>query len=185
MSNSPAPTDVPPSFQILTPRLIIRPATTTPADLPALLDHFTNPAATSEPQTTLTEEVLAQRIEKWAAMRAEGRNAWLIIRLREDGGGEEGRLIGFGGYNAFPRTKMMNSAERKGDAEEEGAEKVLAGDLGVAIDARYQRMVSLPPLFFSFFFSSSSFLSNNSQHESKGGGGRERRRVRKKKGSQR
>lgn len=134
-----------------TPRLTIR--TPTSSNIPALLDFFTNPAAASSepPQTNLTEEILAQRIEKWDKTRAEGVNAWLIVCLPMHAADNGEKVIGFGGYNSFPRTRLLNSAERASDGVPAG-EKVLCGDIGMGIDVRYQRKVSftLGPCPFAF-----------------------------------
>lgn len=128
---------------IHTPRLTLR-TPISPADIPSLLAYFTDPAATSEqPQRDLTPDILDKRIEKWYKTRAEGTNAWLVVVLRNDISHEkEGdKIIGFGGYNSFPRTSILNSAERESD-DVPDEDKVWAADIGMGIDLRYQRKVS-------------------------------------------
>lgn len=87
-------------------------------------------------------------MDKWEETRGRGENGWLVVLLRDGRGEKEegGKVIGFGGYNSFPRTRILNSAERRSENVPE-EEKVLAGDIGVGIDVREQRKVS----FFFFF----------------------------------
>lgn len=119
-----------------TPRLTLR--TPTVDLLPALAAYW--PGQTPEAE-------LANEIQKWDQTRAEGVNAWLVVVLKEDEvedsvdcGGEkkqeqeQAKIIGFGGYNSLPRTTV------------EGADdKVLVADMGIEINAKYQRKVGVPP----------------------------------------
>lgn len=133
-----------------TPRLTLR--TPTADLLPALAAYWPGQ----------TPEALASKIQKWDQTRAEGVNAWLVVVLNnddddEDGGGDtrekDTKVIGFGGYNSLPRTSRpsIHSAEEAGldQIPVDGAEdKVLVADMGIEIDARYQRKVS--DSFFSY-----------------------------------
>lgn len=155
---------------IHTPRLILRTpissssSSPTSDDIPSLLAYFTDPAASENPQPHLTADTLAQRVQKWDQTRAEGANAWLIVVLRnnddsnndsnttekDEDENNNNKIIGFGGYNSFPHTRLLNSAERVSDAVPD-EDKVWVADIGVGINQRYQRKVSSRPRYCFLF----------------------------------
>lgn len=127
------------SYTIQTPRLTL--LTPQPVHATALHAYLTNPAHYGS-SDSLTRERVAEKIDDWAVKTAAGESAFLIIvrsTAGEDGGDEE--IMGFGGFNSLPWTKMLASEERKGDAEAAG-EKVKVGDMGISFAPKWQRQVN-------------------------------------------
>lgn len=135
-----APLSQPNGYTLNTPRLIIRTAQS--HDVGPLHAYLTTPANYGT-VADLTIESLRERIDKWAASTAAGKSAFMILVLRDHGkprnAGDE--VIGFGGFNSLPRTKMLNPEARSADEVPE-AEKVLLGDLGVSLTPRCRRKVN-------------------------------------------
>ncbi|ROV93640.1 hypothetical protein VMCG_08101 [Cytospora schulzeri] len=120
---------------ITSPRLTIR--TAVHSDAEALVAFFTNPANFPwEPEADLTLEKMLPRIDRWATATAEGSSAFMVIVLRESN-----QVIGFGGFNVLPYTEPLGSKPlwemKKREGPEEGM--VLAADIGMSIDHKYQR----------------------------------------------
>lgn len=129
----PMPTISHAGYAIITPRLVIRTALLTDGE--ALLTYLTNPNHYGA-ETDLTLEALLPRIDKWAAKTHAGESAFMLIFLRATG-----KVIGFGGFNSLPRTRVLSSGERTSDDSPE-EEKVKAGDVGVGLAPGHRRKVS-------------------------------------------
>lgn len=120
---------------ITSPRLITR--TAVPSDGEAVTAYFSNPANFPwEVEPDLTLEKVLPRIDRWAKATEEGRSAFMVIVERESN-----QLVGFGGYNNLPYTEPLASAPPWEMTQKEGPEegRVLAADIGMSIDHRYQR----------------------------------------------
>lgn len=132
---------------ITSPRLIMRPPV--PSDGEAMASFFTNPANFPwDVEADLTLEKALARIDLWTRATAEGKSAFKIIAEREGG-----QMVGFGGFNCLPYTEPLGSGDRPTweimqKEKEQGpgdggsgavAEVVLAADMGMSIDHRYQR----------------------------------------------
>ncbi len=86
----------PATYEIETPRLVIRTAISSDADA---LYHFHSNSANlpyDNIDPNISPDVMRTRIGKWKASAAQGKNAFLVIALRETG-----ELIGTGGFNCF------------------------------------------------------------------------------------
>ncbi|CAD6444600.1 a1d48dd4-2044-4ba3-bdf5-d99bbf99218f-CDS [Sclerotinia trifoliorum] len=131
-----------PSHNFTTPRLILRSA------LPSDARPFT--IVRNDPQNSpfggvvdpdLSTEVQAQRLEAQKISTAAGRNAWLVVILKERSEEiprisdienlrvDDGFLIGMTGFNSFPVEGSDNGTGKY----------ILVGDIGVLIDYRFAR----------------------------------------------
>lgn len=124
------------SYQILSPRLVIRTAVATDAE--SLQKFMTTPEnfPHNPCNTAMTVEKLQTSIGRWHDMQREGINAFLVITLRETG-----ELIGQGSYNCFERTADDDAGEEKAEEDEAGrhATRPLLTDFGVMLDHRHWR----------------------------------------------
>lgn len=122
-------------YTITSPRITIR--TAVHSDGEALVAFFTNPANFPwEAEADLTLEKVLPRIDRWAKATAEGKSAFMVVVLRESN-----QLMGFGGFNSLPYTEPLGSQPTWTMTKKEGPEggMVLAADIGMSIDHRYQR----------------------------------------------
>ncbi|KDN69431.1 putative acetyltransferase [Colletotrichum sublineola] len=85
-----------PAYEIKSPRLIMR--TATDSDAEEFLNLLTKAEnfPFGEPEKDLTLEKLRVRIGKFAESTAKGKDAFMVIALRDTN-----QLIGYGGYNTF------------------------------------------------------------------------------------
>ncbi|KAL1847962.1 hypothetical protein Daus18300_013765 [Diaporthe australafricana] len=114
------------AHRIETQRLVIR--TAAPGDASNIAALRGNPENNPyEGADSGDPEVYKGRIAKWQKASTEARYAFLVILLRDSG-----RLIGFGGYNAF------NWISPSG-GQTEGEKDVLEVDIGAQIDHGYWR----------------------------------------------
>jgi len=123
-----------PSYEILSPRLIIR--TATELDTEAFHKLLTTPEnfPHESPEKDLTPEKLRTRIGGFGESTARGQNAWVVFCLRETG-----ELIGHGGYNTFELVEPGQFLGYKsGSSTHSGPEKPMT-DLGIMIDHRHWR----------------------------------------------
>lgn len=118
-------------YEIVSPRLIIR--TARESDAEGLLQYLQTPE--NFPyfpcEKDLTVEKLRGRVGRWKAMQPEGKNAFMVIILRQTG-----EVIGQGSYNCFEWTEPTAAA---GDSGSEAKEKNLFTDLGVMLDHKHWR----------------------------------------------
>lgn len=119
------------SYQILSPRLVIRTAVT--ADAESLQKFMTT--AENFPHnpcnTDITVEKLQTSIGRWHDMQRGGINAFLVITLRETG-----ELVGQGSYNCFERIAENEEGEEKAAQHATGR---LLTDFGVMLDHGHWR----------------------------------------------
>ncbi|KAK1713431.1 hypothetical protein CaCOL14_009347 [Colletotrichum acutatum] len=118
------------SYEIVSPRLVVR--TTTESDIESFHAIMTTPEnfPFEEPEKDLTVVKLRARIQKFAKMSAEGKNAFLVVELR---GTNE--LIGYGGYNTFESvdpTEFLDQTTLQGS-------KTYMTDIGIIIDHKHWR----------------------------------------------
>ncbi|KAF9879182.1 gcn5-related n-acetyltransferase [Colletotrichum karsti] len=118
------------AYKITTPRLIIRSGV--PEDAEALYTLFSTPE--NQPYDTvqpdISPEVMKGRIERWKPLTAAGKNAFMMVTLRETG-----EVIGQGGYNCFEDADGKSVAKQEGE-DEVGGRPYLT-DTGVVLDHRH------------------------------------------------
>src|SRR3569833_1616364 len=127
-----APWSPPPSYELTTPRLVIR--TAVPSDAEAIYAFNSDPANLPLGETQIepgvTVEKLVPRIGRRKAMQEEGKNAFFVLALRETG-----ELVGNMGFNCFePR-----SVAEPGGADPAEDDGPYLTDIGVMIDHRHWR----------------------------------------------
>ncbi|TDZ24166.1 putative N-acetyltransferase p20 [Colletotrichum orbiculare MAFF 240422] len=117
------------AYEIVTPRLIIRSAT--PDDAEGLYKLMSTPENQpfEEPQRDLSPEVMRARIERWKPMTAAGKNAFMMVTLRETG-----EIIGQGGYNCFEDASGASVARQEGN---DVTGRPYLTDTGVVLDHRH------------------------------------------------
>ncbi|KAK1636343.1 acetyltransferase [Colletotrichum phormii] len=118
------------SYEILSPRLIVR--TVTESDTESFHAIMTAPEnfPFEQPEQGLSFEKLRARIEKFAKMSAEGKNAFLVVELRDTN-----ELIGYGGYNTF---ESVAPTEFLDQTTLSGSETYMT-DIGIIIDYKQWR----------------------------------------------
>ncbi|KAF7870264.1 hypothetical protein EAF04_004012 [Stromatinia cepivora] len=130
-----------PSHNFTTPHLILRSALSSDAHPFTLVrnDPQNSPfGGVVDPD--LSTEVQAQRLEAQKISTAAGKNAWLVVILKdseelprindvEDLRVHDGFLIGMTGFNSFPMEKSVDDTGKD----------ILLGDTGVLIDYRFAR----------------------------------------------
>ncbi|KAI8243917.1 hypothetical protein K4K57_012762 [Colletotrichum sp. SAR 10_99] len=118
------------AYTITTPRLIIRSAV--PEDDDALYKLLSTPE--NQPfdavQPGLSPEVMRARINRWKPMTAAGKNAFMVVVLRETG-----EVIGNGGYNCFEDDSGTSVAQEDGEDGVQG--RPYLTDTGVVLDHRH------------------------------------------------
>lgn len=94
------------SYDIVTPRLVIRNAI--PSDAEAMARIFSSPENMpyQKCDDSITIDEMLRRLTKWNKMASEGTNAFLVIALRKTG-----EPIGLGGYNCFEPQPPRSSAD--------------------------------------------------------------------------
>ncbi|KAF6815502.1 gcn5-related n-acetyltransferase [Colletotrichum plurivorum] len=117
------------AYTITTPRLVIRSAG--PEDAEALYDLMSTPE--NQPfdtvQPNLKPDVMRARIGRWKPMTAAGKNAFMVVALRESG-----QVVGSGGFNCFEDADGASVA-REGDGDVKG--RPYLTDTGVVLDHRH------------------------------------------------
>ncbi|KAF0332605.1 hypothetical protein K4K61_005003 [Colletotrichum sp. SAR11_59] len=121
------------AYTITTPRLIIRSAV--PEDDEALYNLLSTPE--NQPfdavQPGLSPEVMRARIGRWKPMTAAGKNAFMVVALRETG-----EVIGNGGFNCFEDDNGTSVAQQDGEDGEDGVRRrPYLTDTGVVLDHRH------------------------------------------------
>ncbi|KAJ0165921.1 hypothetical protein CTA2_9443 [Colletotrichum tanaceti] len=118
------------AYEINSPRLIVRTATDSDAD--AFHGLMTNPEnfPFEEPEKNLTIERLRTRIGRFAEFTANGKNAFMVVVLRETG-----QLIGYGGYNTF---ESVDPVEFLSETTLSPGAKYMT-DFGIIIDQSHWR----------------------------------------------
>lgn len=118
------------AYTITTPRLIIRSAV--PEDDEALHKLLSTPE--NQPfdavQPGLSPEVMRARIGRWKPMTAAGKNAFMVVALRETG-----EVIGNGGFNCFEDDNGTSVAQQDGEDGVRG--RPYLTDTGVVLDHRH------------------------------------------------
>ena len=119
---------------ILTPRLEIRSAR--PGEGKAIYELLSAPAnhVHTEVEPGISPEVYEGRILKWRDSTASGKNAFMVVCLRQDDAITQtpsGTVIGFGGFNSLPTEPMIESPG--------SSDLGLLGDIGILIDHRFWR----------------------------------------------
>ncbi|KAJ4425109.1 hypothetical protein N0V82_000164 [Gnomoniopsis sp. IMI 355080] len=119
------------SYEITSPRLVIRTALETDAE--GLHRFLTTPENFPHMpcDEKLTVENLRPRIDRWKKMQAQGSNAFLIIVLQETG-----EIIGQGSYNCFEWVESSGMTE---GAVTKAPEWRKLTDFGVLLDHRHWR----------------------------------------------
>jgi len=121
------------SYEILSPRLVLR--TAVPSDAEALYKFWSNPLnwPYDEVEKDLTVEKMSTRIGKWTESTLAGKNAFMVIALRNTG-----ELMGFGGFNMFEHapwhTPDKPPASEEGQAASEHTEGPYLTDIGIMVD---------------------------------------------------
>lgn len=131
-----------PSHNFTTPRLILRSALSSDAHpFTIIRNNPQNRPFGGVVDPDLSTEVQAQRLEAQKISTAAGKNAWLVVILKEDSEEisrsdnvkdlrvHDGFLIGMTGFNSFPVEKSNDGT----------GEDILIGDIGVLIDYRFAR----------------------------------------------
>ncbi|KAG0195792.1 hypothetical protein BGX28_000608 [Mortierella sp. GBA30] len=132
----------PSSYEILTPRLIIRNAIPSDAETMARILSSPENMPYQQGNGSIPIDEMLRRQAKWNKMSSEGSNAFLIITLRETG-----EPIGLGGFNCFepqpgsadaPASEpslgdCINPQPRSADTPTSGTSPYLT-DIGVLID---------------------------------------------------
>lgn len=117
------------SYEIVSPRLIIR--TALDSDAEGLHQFLTT--AENFPHTPYNKELTVERLRgaigRWKDMQPKGDNAFLIITLRQTG-----EIIGQGSYNCFEWVEAPAEASVEGRKKKE-----MLTDLGVMLDHRHWR----------------------------------------------
>ncbi|GKT41516.1 uncharacterized protein ColSpa_01697 [Colletotrichum spaethianum] len=118
------------AYEIKSPRLIVR--TATDSDATDFYDLMTNPKnfPFEEPEKDLTIEKLRTRIGRFAEFTAKGKNAFMVVVLRDTN-----QVIGHGSYNTF---ESQDPAEFLTDTTLSPGKKYMT-DIGAIIDYRYWR----------------------------------------------
>lgn len=139
----PFPPFPPATWEIKSPRLVIR--TALPSDAEALYDMSTKPGNSYGEElpdySAMSVEKKRATIENWRVLQAKGQCAWLVIALRDELGGQ---VMGTHGFNCFrPRAAVRDeggpddeSVVEPGPAEVEGR---YLTDLGITIDHEHWR----------------------------------------------
>jgi RimJ/RimL family protein N-acetyltransferase len=132
--------DFPPeSYRIETPRLVIR--SPVAADIPAMMELMSNPAnlpmGETKAETGLTAEGMGTRLDKWRRLASEGRNAFLVVALRNDD--DAVVVIGYLGFNCFRTRGEFDGSEPERDDPTPGLDGRYLTDLGVVLDHRQRR----------------------------------------------
>ncbi|OLN85055.1 putative N-acetyltransferase p20-like protein 2 [Colletotrichum chlorophyti] len=122
------------AYKIVTPRLVIRSAT--PDDAEGLHSILTTPD--NQPfetvKTDVTPDDIRARIGRWQPMTASGKNAFMVVALRETG-----EIIGNGGFNCFELSGGETCDVAIKQARESGDERRITPyltDTGVVLDHR-------------------------------------------------
>lgn len=122
----------PESYEILSPRLVIR--TALESDAEGLHRFLTT--AKNFPHTPCNEELTVEKLRgsigRWKDMQAEGANAFLIIVLRETG-----EIIGQGSYNCFEWVAAAPSTSNQDTFTGEDDSKKRLTDFGVMLDHQH------------------------------------------------
>lgn len=121
------------SYEIISPRLVIR--TALESDAEGLHRFLTTPENFPHMpyEKELTIENLRGSISRWKDTQAKRANAFLIVVLRETG-----EVIGQGSYNCFESVAAAPETSADGEAAG-GQEKKMLTDFGVMLDHQHWR----------------------------------------------
>ncbi|KAH6647730.1 gcn5-related n-acetyltransferase [Truncatella angustata] len=126
----------PESYEILTPRLVLR--STIAQDAEAMIDLMCKvenlPMGQTEAMAGQTVEAMVARLERWNSTAAQGKNAYLAIALRDTN-----EVIGYMGFNCFRTKEEFEGTVPERETPLPGVEGRYLTDLGVVMDYRQRR----------------------------------------------
>ncbi|KAH8666908.1 hypothetical protein BX600DRAFT_436281 [Xylariales sp. PMI_506] len=128
----------PPTWEIKSPRLVIR--TTVDADAETFVSLMHKPENQPQGETEFakveTVDEKRARLARWRTTASEGRNAFLAVALRD----KPDQVVGYMGFNTFRTRAEAEHTEPERDGPPlPGVEGRYLTDVGVNIDSEYQR----------------------------------------------
>jgi RimJ/RimL family protein N-acetyltransferase len=126
----------PETYEIITPRLVIR--TAIPQDAEAIVDLMGNvenlPMGETEAMKGLTVQAMVERFGRWKLSASQGKNAFLAVALRDTN-----EVVGYMGFNCFRSKAEFDGIEPERDLPLPGVEGRYLTDIGVNIHHTQRR----------------------------------------------